>query len=71
MWKGWPVFDVRVCQYEKNSWLSDLPRLSSDSIERGKARFESRRKEVEKGLETIWNSVDASNNIQNDQAEVQ
>ena len=56
VWAGWPMFDVRVCQFENEQWMaaygSLLEKTGEQEVEHGK-----RREEAREGLEIIarWN----------------
>ena len=58
VWTGWPMFDVRVCQFENDQWMATYGLLPEDAEEQ-KFEHAQRRYEAREGLEIIamWNRV--------------
>lgn len=56
IWTGWPLFDLRVCQFEKNQLMDAYGPLQGDDFDK-KLEYRSRISKVDRILTTIasWN----------------
>ena len=56
MWTGWPIFDVRICQFEKDQWMAAYDKRAEDEGEE-QWPYDERHDNAEEGLLTVsgWN----------------